>query len=246
MDDGGVALDPRPRVLDERRPPAATLAVASAGGRRPRRRRCSSSTTSSPCASSSAASSRPRATGSRPRATAARRWPAVTGEPDIELVVTDVEMPEMDGIELLRAIREDGEQPSLPVVVVTSRGGEEDRQPRPRRRGRRLHRQGRVRPAHPARDGGSVCSRDEPSGDPTRMLVCDDSATYARALAALPRARGGELEVVGICATGEEPCGALPRLAPDLVTMDLELPGHGRHPRDRADHASPTRCRSWC
>ena len=42
----------------------------------------------------------------------------------VELVVTDVQMPEMDGIELLQAIRE---RSSLPVVMVTSQGGEEDR-----------------------------------------------------------------------------------------------------------------------
>jgi len=51
----------------------------------------------------------------------------VGSDSDVELVVTDVQMPEMDGIELLRAIREDGERSSLPVVVVTSKGGEEDR-----------------------------------------------------------------------------------------------------------------------
>jgi two-component system chemotaxis sensor kinase CheA len=51
----------------------------------------------------------------------------VIGEPDIDLVVTDIQMPKMDGIELLRAIREDVGQTSLPIVVVTSRSGEEDR-----------------------------------------------------------------------------------------------------------------------
>jgi two-component system chemotaxis sensor kinase CheA len=51
----------------------------------------------------------------------------VTGDQDIELVVTDLEMPEMDGIELLQTIRASGSETSLPVVVVTSRTGEEDR-----------------------------------------------------------------------------------------------------------------------
>jgi two-component system chemotaxis sensor kinase CheA len=47
-------------------------------------------------------------------------------EGDVELVVTDIEMPEMDGLALLRQIRGRAE-PSLPVVVVSSRGGDEDR-----------------------------------------------------------------------------------------------------------------------
>jgi two-component system chemotaxis sensor kinase CheA len=36
-------------------------------------------------------------------------------------------MPEMDGIALLRAIREDPQRGSLPIVVVTALGGEDDR-----------------------------------------------------------------------------------------------------------------------
>jgi two-component system chemotaxis sensor kinase CheA len=36
-------------------------------------------------------------------------------------------MPELDGIELTTAIRSDAARSSLPVVVVTSRGSDEDR-----------------------------------------------------------------------------------------------------------------------
>jgi two-component system chemotaxis sensor kinase CheA len=46
----------------------------------------------------------------------------------IRLVVTDVDMPEMDGIALTEAIRAHPVHSALPVVVVTSRGDEEDRQ----------------------------------------------------------------------------------------------------------------------
>jgi two-component system chemotaxis sensor kinase CheA len=46
---------------------------------------------------------------------------------EIALVVTDLEMPELDGIELTAAIRNDAARSSLPVVVVTSRGSDEDR-----------------------------------------------------------------------------------------------------------------------
>jgi two-component system chemotaxis sensor kinase CheA len=48
-------------------------------------------------------------------------------EPDVRLVLTDVEMPVLDGFGLLLALREDPRLSALPVVVVSSRGSEEDR-----------------------------------------------------------------------------------------------------------------------
>jgi two-component system chemotaxis sensor kinase CheA len=45
----------------------------------------------------------------------------------ISLVITDLEMPELDGVGLTRAIRADSARSSLPVVIVTSRADEEDR-----------------------------------------------------------------------------------------------------------------------
>ena len=98
-------------------------ARAPCGRRRSERaRRCSSSRTRSRCASCSAASSR------RPgyRVQTARDGrdaltPHRTRDADIDLVVTDVEMPEMDGIELDRADpRPRAPCSALPVVIVTS------------------------------------------------------------------------------------------------------------------------------
>ena len=64
---------------------------------------------------------------------------AARRDADIDLVVTDVEMPEMDGIELTRAIRAHATRSALPVVIVTSLG-ERGRPPaRHRGRRRRLH-----------------------------------------------------------------------------------------------------------
>ena len=46
---------------------------------------------------------------------------------EIEAVLTDAEMPEMNGFELLTAIRSDPEHESLPVVMVTALASEDDR-----------------------------------------------------------------------------------------------------------------------
>lgn len=53
-------------------------------------------------------------------------WDLLANGEAFELVVTDLEMPEIDGLELVRTIRGDPKCSALPVVVVTSRGGEED------------------------------------------------------------------------------------------------------------------------
>jgi two-component system chemotaxis response regulator CheB len=58
----------------------------------------------------------------------------------------------------------------------------------------------------------------------TRVLVCEDSRTFAAALVRTLE-RGGEIEVVGVATSAEAAIADLSRLAPDLVTMDIELPG---------------------
>ena len=63
-----------------------------------------------------------------------------------------------------------------------------------------------------------------PLGRAARVLICDDSPTYANALSRL-LGEGDELDVVEICPSAEEALAALPRAKPDLVTMDLHLPG---------------------
>ena len=113
------------------------------------------------------------------------------------------------------------------MVVVTSRGGEDDRQ-RGLEAGADAYivkdefdQQALLETVEPAAHAMTQCRAS------ARVLVCDDSPTYARGADALPRAPDGDLEVVGVCASGEETLAALARLAPDLVTMDLELPGMG-------------------
>ena len=58
----------------------------------------------------------------------------------------------------------------------------------------------------------------------TRVLICEDSRTFAAALKQTLE-RGGEIEVIGIRTTAEAAIADLSRLEPDLLTMDIELPG---------------------
>jgi two-component system, chemotaxis family, protein-glutamate methylesterase/glutaminase len=60
--------------------------------------------------------------------------------------------------------------------------------------------------------------------DIARILLCDDSPSYAEALT-LFLEQDADLRVVGRCAAAEEAVDMMRRLRPDLVTMDLELPG---------------------
>ena len=52
---------------------------------------------------------------------------AALGREPTDLVVTDVDMPGLDGLELTRAIRADRALAGLPVVVVISKAAEADR-----------------------------------------------------------------------------------------------------------------------
>ena len=142
----------------------------------------------------------------------------------VDIVVTDVDMPEMTGIELLRAIREDPQRPSLPVVVVSGRGSEEDR-----RLGLDAGADAYiVKEEFDQRTLLDTVERLIP-GEMRRPRLASSSATTPplRTGAAASSRRDGDFEVVGICSSGEAAVAALPRLSPDLVTMDLEMPGMG-------------------
>ena len=54
-------------------------------------------------------------------------WQALQTEEQPELVVLDVMLPGIDGIELLRRMRADSRLAELPVVMATARGAEYDK-----------------------------------------------------------------------------------------------------------------------
>jgi two-component system chemotaxis sensor kinase CheA len=53
-------------------------------------------------------------------------WKKLAAE-EFDLVVTDLDMPVMDGLELTRRIRTGPSRPDLPVIVVTTLGGDEEK-----------------------------------------------------------------------------------------------------------------------
>ena len=80
-----------------------------------------------------------------------------------------------------------------------------------------------------------------PDAGVPRVLICDDSRTFAAALERLLE-HEGDLDVVGVAASAEEALAAVPRLRPQLVTMDVELPGMDGIEATRrilADHGVP-------
>jgi two-component system, chemotaxis family, protein-glutamate methylesterase/glutaminase len=58
---------------------------------------------------------------------------------------------------------------------------------------------------------------------PIRVVVIDDSAFNRQTISAMLEA-GGEIEVVGRAADGQEGLNLVFQLAPDVVTLDLEMP----------------------
>jgi two-component system chemotaxis response regulator CheB len=63
-----------------------------------------------------------------------------------------------------------------------------------------------------------------PGTGPRRVLICEDSRAYATALSRFLE-RDPEIEVVGVASTGEQAIAEVERLAPDLLTLDMQLPG---------------------
>ena len=59
-----------------------------------------------------------------------------------------------------------------------------------------------------------------------RVLICEPSRSFAVRLRRLLE-YDGDITVVAVCATAEEAIAALPRVLPDVMTMDTELPGMG-------------------
>lgn len=50
-------------------------------------------------------------------------WEAMNANPDVEMLITDWNMPEMNGLELVKKVRADERFVDLPIIMVTTEGG---------------------------------------------------------------------------------------------------------------------------
>ncbi len=50
-------------------------------------------------------------------------WEALNANPDIEMLITDWNMPEMNGLELVKKVRADDRFTDMPIIMVTTEGG---------------------------------------------------------------------------------------------------------------------------
>ena len=50
-------------------------------------------------------------------------WNQMDSNPDIEMLITDWNMPEMNGLELVKKVRGDERFVDLPIIMVTTEGG---------------------------------------------------------------------------------------------------------------------------
>ncbi len=50
-------------------------------------------------------------------------WSVIDANPDVEMLITDWNMPEMNGLELVKKVRADERFKDLPIIMVTTEGG---------------------------------------------------------------------------------------------------------------------------
>lgn len=50
-------------------------------------------------------------------------WEQMNTNPDIDMLITDWNMPEMNGLELVKKVRSDNRFKDIPIIMVTTEGG---------------------------------------------------------------------------------------------------------------------------
>ena len=52
----------------------------------------------------------------------------LTGPDKIDLILTDINMPVMDGLKLVSLVRQNAQLKNIPIIIITTEGAEEDRE----------------------------------------------------------------------------------------------------------------------
>ena len=52
----------------------------------------------------------------------------LAGPEKIDLILTDINMPMMDGLKLVSLVRQNSELRDIPIIIITTEGAEEDRE----------------------------------------------------------------------------------------------------------------------
>ena len=158
------------------------------------------------------------------------------GEP-YQLILADLHMPEMDGFELVRRIRERPELPPPVILMLTSAGHQGDtarckelgvaayllkpiRQSELREAVARVLGAGEQKSAIPLSGRSSLEDVGKPSIS-LRILVAEDNLVNQRLATRLLEKRG---HFVTVAATGCEALAALEKSSFDLVLMDMQMP----------------------
>lgn len=53
-------------------------------------------------------------------------WKKLSGQ-EFDLILTDINMPVMDGLKLVSLIRSDEKKQKIPIIIITTEGAEEDK-----------------------------------------------------------------------------------------------------------------------
>jgi chemosensory pili system protein ChpA (sensor histidine kinase/response regulator) len=143
-----------------------------------------------------------------------------------ELVLLDIEMPRMDGYELISSLRSQPAYRELPVVVLTSRAGSKHRD-KALQVGASEY---LIKPfqdeilagyGSPTRAAGAAELGS--MSDSVRILVVDDSPFVCRFLTTQLQTAPG-FEVIGMALTGARAIELTRELRPDVVTLALQMP----------------------
>ena len=159
-------------------------------------------------------------------------------EAPVDVVVTDLEMPRVNGFELIGDMRRRPETRDIPVVVLTTRAGEKHlalarrlgvehyvTKPVDEQAFVALVAGPRAASLGPGREGAMSARGGGvggPVGAPVRVLVAGESRATR---SALRRMLGADrrLEVVGLAADADEVSRAVARHAPDVIVLDVGM-----------------------